>query len=140
MRRSVILGITIPLLLFATKYAGEFQELGVGARSCAMGATGIAAAIDPAMIYFNPALSRYAERSVLVMHAENFGGIVKNDFASIIMPRGTMSFGVAVQYVSVSDIILTELGDTTAPPGSGNPPIPYDTVGTHDVIVYVNGA
>lgn len=130
----------IPLFLCATKYAGEFQELGVGGRSCAMGATGIASATDPSVIYFNPALSRYAQQSVLAMHAENFGGIVKNEFVAAVLPRSSMSLGIAVEYVSVGDIILTQLVDTTAPPGSGNPPVPYDTVGTQDLVVYINGA
>ncbi|MBN2619888.1 hypothetical protein JXB22_02265 [candidate division WOR-3 bacterium] len=139
MRRIVTI-IVIPLLLCATKYAGEFQELGVGGRACAMGATGIAAATDPSMIYFNPALSRYAQKSVLAMHAENFGGVVKNEFAALVLPRSNMSLGVALQYVSVGEIILTRLADTTAPPGSTNPPVPYDTVGTQDLVVYLNGA
>lgn len=132
--------IIVPFILCATKYAGEFQELGVGGRACAMGATGIAAATDPSMIYFNPALSRYAQQSVLAMHAENFGGVVKNEFAAVVLPRSSMSLGVAVQYVSVNDIVFTRLADTTIPPGSENPPIPYDTVGTQDLVVYMNGA
>jgi hypothetical protein len=138
--RSIISLLIIPLAIHATKYAGEFQELGVGGRACGMGATGVASATDPSMVYFNPALIRYSLRSMLAMHAENFGGVIKNEFVSAVLPKDNMAVGFALQYVSVGDIILTRLADTAAPPGNDNPPIPYDTVGTQDLIVYVSGA
>jgi hypothetical protein len=138
--RAVARLILIPLLLTATKYAGEFQELGVGGRACAMGGTGVAQFTDPSVIYFNPAGSFYANKSVLLMHAENFAGVVKNEFGSVILPSGNMTIGFGLQYVSVSGIKFTSLDDTTSPPGTGNPPIPYDTVGTKDVLFYINGA
>jgi hypothetical protein len=74
------------------------------------------------------------------MHAENFAGVVKNEFGSVILPSGNMTIGFGLQYVSVSGIKFTSLDDTTSPPGTGNPPIPYDTVGTKDVLFYINGA
>jgi len=130
----------IPVLLMGTKYAGEFQELGVGGRACAMGGTGVAQFVDPSVIYFNPAGSFFVPRSVLLMHAENFAGVVKNEFGSVILTKGNMAIGLGVQYVSVSGIKLTTLPDTTSAPNSDNQPIPYDTVGTNDMIVYINGA
>jgi len=131
--------IVLPLLLGATKYAGEFQELGVGGRACAMGGIGVAQYADPSVIYFNPAGCFYVSRSALIMHAENFAGAVKNEFGSVILPKGNMSIGFGLQYLSVGDIKLTELQDTT-PPSSSNPPIPYDTVGTKDLVLYINAA
>ncbi len=138
--KAVALVIFIPMLLMATKYAGEFQELGVGGRACAMGGTGCAQLVDPSVVYYNPAGSFHVHRALLVMHAENFAGIVKNEFASVILPRGNMAIGVGLQYLSVSGIQLTTLDDTTSPPSSENPPIPYDTVGTKDMILYINGS
>jgi hypothetical protein len=129
----------LPLLLGATKYAGEFQELGVGGRACAMGGIGVAQYADPSVIYFNPAGSFFTSRSALLMHAENFEGAVKNEFGSVIIPKDNMAFGFGLQYLSVGDIILTELQDSTPPSGS-NPPIPYDTVGTKDLVLYINAA
>jgi len=140
MRRIIIFYIWLPVMLSATKYAGEFQELGVGGRPCAMGGAGVAQYVDASVIYFNPAGSFYTEKSVMAMHAENFAGVVKNEFASVVIPGENRSVGIGVQYLSVSDIILTTLSDTTSPPGSGNPPVPYDTVGTRDVVLYFNGA
>ena len=138
--RAVAMLMLIPMLLMATKYAGEFQELGVGGRACAMGGTGIAQFVDPSVIYFNPAGSFHVNRGALVMHAENFAGIVKNEFGSIVLPQPNMAIGIGLQYLSVGGIQLTTLGDTTSPPSSENPPVAYDTVGTKDVIFYVNGS
>lgn len=130
----------VPIILFATKYAGEFQELGVGGRACGMGGTGIAQFSDPSVIYFNPAGSFFSERGVLLMHAENFAGMVKNEFGALVLPKGDMALGVGIQYISVGEIKLTTLPDTSAPPGSDNQPVPYDTVGTRDFVFYINAA
>jgi hypothetical protein len=132
--------IMIPMLLCASKYAGEFQELGVGGRGCAMGGTGVAQFVDPAVIYFNPAGSFYTRRGILLMHSENFGGAVRNEFGALVLRRGSMSCAFGIQYLSVSDIKLTTLVDTTSPVGSENQPIPYDTVGTQDAVFYINAA
>lgn len=105
-----------------------------------MGGTGVAQSVEPSAIYFNPAGSFFVPRGVLIMHAENFAGIVKNEFGSVILSKGSMALGFGVQYLSVSGIKLTTLPDTTSSPGNDNQPIPYDTVGTSDVILYVNGA
>ena len=95
----------------AAKYAGEFQELGVGGRACAMGGVGVAQFADPSVIYFNPAGSFFVPRSVLLMHAENFAGIVRNEFGSVILPKKNMSIGIGFQYLSVGNIYLTRLVD-----------------------------
>jgi hypothetical protein len=136
----IVTCLFVPVFLLATKYAGEFQELGVGGRACGMGGIGVAQFVDPSVIYFNPAGSYYTNRSVQLMHSENFAGVVKNEFGSVVIPKGSMSFGLGIQYLSVSDIKLTRLADTTSPPGNDNPPIPYDTVGTKDMVFYINGA
>jgi len=139
MYRNMIL-LMIPVVLMGTKYAGEFQDLQVGARSSSMGGTGVALLGDPASMYFNPAATFYAQRSVHLMHAENFAGIVKNDFGAVVLPRGNMCIGFGMQYVHASGIKLTTLPDTTSPPGSSNEPIAYDTVGTSDMLFYINGS
>jgi hypothetical protein len=105
-----------------------------------MGGTGVAQYVNPSVIYFNPAGSYFSRRGVSVMHAENFAGIVKNEFASVIIPQKNMSFGVGIQYLSVSDIKLTSLYDTTDSPSSDNRPYVTDTVGTKDMVLYLNGS
>ena len=136
----VIVLIIVPVLLMGTKYAGEFQELQVGARPSAMGGTGVAQFEDPSVLYFNPAGTFFTPRSAHLMHAENFAGIVKNDFGAVVLPRGNMSLALGIQYVHTSGIVLTTLPDTTLEPGSNNVPVPYDTVGTSDFLFYINGS
>jgi len=132
--------LLVPILLGATKYAGEFQELGVSARACAMGGVGVALCEDPATIYFNPAGTVFTTRSIMLLHAENFGGIVKNEFGSVVLPKGNLAAGIGVQYLSAGEIKFTTLADTTLPPSNDNPPIAYDTVTANDVVLYLNGA
>lgn len=139
MYRAVVIFL-LPFFLLGTKYSGEFQELGVGGRTCAMGGSGVAQHADASVLYFNPAASFFTPQGILVMHAENFGGIVKNEYGSVVLPHESLALGLGVQYVSVGGIKLTELGDTLAPIGSDNPPIAYDTVGTKDIVLYITGA
>jgi hypothetical protein len=134
----LIILLIAPLLVGATPYAGEFQDLGAGGRACAMGGTGFAQGVDPSALYFNPAITRGLLRSLLFMHAENFGGLVKNEYAAVIMPHSGTTLGLGLQYLSVNGIKLTTLPDTNQPPGAENPPYAYDTVGTRDAILYAN--
>ncbi|UCF70880.1 MAG: hypothetical protein JSW49_00985 [candidate division WOR-3 bacterium] len=134
----IMIFLIVPALLAGTKYAGEFQELQVGARASAMGGTGIAQFGDPTVLYFNPAGTFFTPRSAHLMHAENFAGIVKNEFGAVVFPHGSMSLGLGIQYVHTDGIKLTTLPDTTSSPGSNNIPIAYDTVGTADYLFYIN--
>jgi len=105
-----------------------------------MGGAGVAQFADPSVIYFNPAGSFFTPKSILIMHAENFAGCAKNDFGSIVLPNDKLTLGAGLQYVTVGDIKLTRLIDTTLLPGNDNRPIAYDTVGTKDLILYLNGS
>jgi len=134
------LNLLIAVLFCGGKYAGEFQNLGVGARICAMGEAGIAQCQDPSGIALNPSGSVELPRSLILMHAENFTGIVKNEFGSVVFPRETGAFGFGLQAVLVNDIKLTTLPDTTLPPGPDNPPVTKDTVATKDIIFYLNAS
>jgi hypothetical protein len=128
------------MLGFATKYAGEFQELVVGGRICGMGGTGIAQGVEPASIILNPANAISLNRSLHLMHSENFSGIVKNEFGGFVGIKDDVAYGVEAQMVSVDGIKLTTLPDTNKQPGDDNRPFPYDTVSTRDVIFYLNAA
>lgn len=123
-----------------TKYAGEFQNLGAGGRSCGMGGTGFAQNPDASVIYFNPAGTVLIKPALILMHAENFSGEVRSEFGSAVFSRDNAAYGLGLQLVTAGGIILTTLEDTTAPPGSTNPPIPYDTVSTAQAVLYLNSA
>uniref|UniRef100_A0A7V0Z3Y3 PorV/PorQ family protein n=1 Tax=candidate division WOR-3 bacterium TaxID=2052148 RepID=A0A7V0Z3Y3_UNCW3 len=135
--------LTVIIILFAnrgfgTKYAGDFQELIVGGRICGMGGSGVAQSGDPSYIVLNPASLMLSNKSLHLMHAENFAGIVKNEFGAIVIPKANITYGIGFQMVSVNNIKLTTLPDTTKNPGDENIPIPYDTVSTRDMVFYLN--
>jgi hypothetical protein len=97
----------------ATRYAGEFLRIGVGARALGMGSAFAGLADDGTAAYWNPAgLATLESREVTAMHAEQFGSIVKYDFLSFTMPLG--SPGKAKQGLAVSLIRLgvDEIPDT----------------------------
>ncbi len=103
----------------ATKYAGDFEELGVSARSVAMGSALVATGADPAALYYNPSASvLLPRRDVMLMHAENFGGLVKNDFATVALPSDKSCLGFGLLHNGVSGIKLTKLLNDSLPLGA----------------------
>ena len=104
----------------ATKYAGEFLSMGVGARALGMGGAFVALANDASAAYWNPAGLVQAEgRHVSIMHAERFAGIVKYDWLSYIQPcgsgAGAGTFGFSCIRLGVDDIPITALPDEGRP-------------------------
>ena len=89
----------------ATRYAGEFLRIGVGARALGMGAAFSGLADDGTAAYWNPAgLATLGTHEISAMHAEQFGSIVNYEFLSYTFPIG--SPGKAKQALAVSFIRL----------------------------------
>lgn len=89
----------------ATRYAGEFLRIGVGARALGMGSAFAGLADDGTAAFWNPAgLATLTTREITAMHAEQFGSIVKYDFLSYTMPIG--SPGQPKQALAISLIRL----------------------------------
>lgn len=97
----------------ATKYAGEFMKIPVGARAIGMGGAFSALADDATAPYWNPAGMVYLPyREGFVQHAEQFGSLVNHDFGSVVFPMGEKgdrrsAFGVSGTWVGVNDIPVT---------------------------------
>ena len=71
----------------ATKYAGEFMKIPVGARAIGMGGAFSAVTDDATAPYWNPAGMVYLPyREVVVQHAEQFGSLLNHDVGSIVFP------------------------------------------------------
>src|SRR6266850_6391202 len=69
--------LLLPTPALATRYAGEFLRIGVGARALGMGSAFVGLADDGTSAYWNPAgLATLRSREATAMHAEQFGSIV----------------------------------------------------------------
>jgi len=90
-------------------YAGEFLELGVGARSLALGGAGVATSDDATAGYWNPAALNALKFPMLAaMHESRFDGTVNYDYGALAMPLGAQSSAaLSVLHIGVSNILDT---------------------------------
>jgi hypothetical protein len=102
------------------KYAGEFLSLGVGGRALAMGGATVALANDVTAGYWNPAaLTRIDYPEIILMHDEQFAGLVNNDYGAVAIPFGPdASLGLSIMRVGVDNIPNTQNAGIDA---NGNP-------------------
>ena len=72
---------------YATKYAGEFLSLGVGAKALGMGGAFVGVANDACASYWNPSgLCQLDRKQLSLMHAETFGSLLNHDFIAFALP------------------------------------------------------
>jgi hypothetical protein len=97
----------------ATKYAGEFLKIQVGARALGMGGAFTAVADDATAPYWNPAGMVYLPyREVIPQHQEKFGNLANHDYLGCVLPAGgpkgrNAAIGVGVVRFAVDDIPIT---------------------------------
>jgi hypothetical protein len=138
---AVALLAALAATAFATRYAGDFEELGTSARAIGMGGAVVAAASDPSAIYYNPSRpSGFARTSVLFLHSEDFSGLVKHNYLGVSFHSSLQSIGFAVLHNGIPGIKLTALPDSTQPPGPNNRPYVLREVSATQVVGYVNYA
>ncbi len=143
MRRlgAIMLLAALAATAFATRYAGDFEELGTSARAIGMGGAVVAAAADPSAIYYNPSRpSGFARTSVLFLHSEDFSGLVNHNYLGASFHSSLQSIGFAVLHNGIPGIKLTALPDSTQPPGPNNRPYVLRLVSATQVVGYVNYA
>ncbi len=87
--------------------AGEFLQIGVGARATALGGAFVASVDDASSLYWNPAgLSQLAGGEVLVTHSEWLADI-NFDYLGVSLAAGDLgTFGVSVTMLSVPDMVV----------------------------------
>jgi len=135
----LLLSVLICGKVFATRYAGDFEELGASARAFGLGGAFTASVNDPSAIYYNPAMTTQTKTpQVLFLHSENLGGVVKNNFLSFIKPQAEQSFGVAILFNRIPDIKITKLPYPDLPPSDTNQPYVDRIVDASDWICYLN--
>jgi hypothetical protein len=97
----------------ATKYAGEFLKIQVGARALGMGGAFTAVSDDATAPYWNPAGMVYLPyREVIPQHQEKFGSLANHDYLGAVFPLGgpkgrNAALGVALVRFAVDDIPIT---------------------------------
>lgn len=98
----------------ATKYAGEFLKIPVGARAIGMGGAFTAVADDATAPWWNPAGMVYLPyREVLPQHAEKFGRLVNHDYLGLVLPLNgsadlkRSALGIGLLRLAVDDIAIT---------------------------------
>jgi len=134
---TALLAISSPA--FATKYAGDFEEFGTSARAIGMGGAVVSHVAGPSAIYYNPALAaRSPLTSALLLHSEDFSGLVQHNFLGVSFGSGLQSLGVGLLHNGIPGIKLTVLPDTTQPPGENNQPIVREIVNANQLVCYLN--
>lgn len=87
--------------------AGEFLQIGVGARAMALGGAFVAAADDATALYWNPAgLAHLAQGEALAAHSEWLADI-NFDYLGVGLPMGGLgTVGLSVTMLSVPEMLV----------------------------------
>ncbi len=110
---TCLLALSISVTLAADKYAVEFLNYGVGARSLAMGGAYSAIADDASAAYWNPAGLALAERpGIDFMHSYAYSGFASyNSIFGVYPWKGIGTFGGGFLRLSSPDIKITYWDD-----------------------------
>ena len=97
----------------ATKYAGEFMKIPVGARAVGMGGAFTAVADDATSPFWNAAGMVYLPyKEAVLEHNEQFGSLVNHNFGSAVWPMKSTeerrsALGISATWVGIDDIPIT---------------------------------
>ncbi len=91
------------------KYAGEFLDVGAGARALGMGGAFVAVADDGTAAYWSPGGLAFLEsREFSFMYSQQFESLVKTNFISYVHPKSKYgAFGISWLRLGVEDIPKT---------------------------------
>lgn len=138
-RHGVVAAILAVSTASATRYSGDFEELGTSARAIGIGGAAVAFSTDPSAIYYNPSMTtRLPRTSVLLLHSEDFAGLLSHNFLAVTFPSKQQSLGAAVLHNGIPGIKLTRLPVESLPPGENNRPYVYRTVTANQLLLYIN--
>jgi hypothetical protein len=139
MKRTLLL---ICLALFAAstaraaKYAGEFLEIGVGARAVGMGGAMTAHADDAMSFYWNPAGMGYVSGvQAAAMYADLWNGLANYSVAGLTLPVSGAVF--SVNYVRLGVPNIGRYPDFTQP---GTRVVNGDTLSIQEYLLATQGA
>ncbi|HXF48605.1 MAG TPA: PorV/PorQ family protein [Verrucomicrobiae bacterium] len=120
----------------ATKYAGEFLSLGVGARGLGMGGAYVAVVDDATSGWWNPAgAARLSARQAVFMHAETFGSLLNHDYLALGLPKENYGLVFSGVRLGGGGIKVTELPNPDSLVGDRNRPYVAKVEGHGDYAV-----
>jgi hypothetical protein len=146
---SLLLFLVLPLSLYPfAKYAEEFLNLGLGARSYGMGGAFTSIADDATSFYWNPAGAVQLEKkSAFFMHSSQYKGLMSYDGAAFILPdnSGGKAFSFGLLYLNIPDIFDTRNAweDTNGDSVPDANEIDYSKITSfndNEIAVFLNGA
>jgi hypothetical protein len=112
-RKELIVALVLWMILVvpasATRYAGEFLEIGVGGRALGMGGAYCALAEDPSSFFWNPAgLARVPGISVWGMYSNQFGSfgdpLAQHSVLGVVVPISGSILGLHWVRLAVDEI------------------------------------
>jgi len=148
-RLFLIFILIIPQSLFPlAKYAEEFLNLGLGARSSGMGSAFTSLADDATSFYWNPAGTVQIEKkTIFFMHSKAYKDLMTFDGATFILPGKTSnrSLSLGVLYLNIPDIFDTRNAweDTNDDGIPDEDEIDYSKITTFndtEIAIFLNGA
>lgn len=92
---------------FASKYAGEFLNIGLGSAAMGMGGAYVSIANDAFAGYWNPAGTSYSGHQVIFSHSSFFGSLIAHDAIGYSRPMGNYALGLVYLRLAVKDIPYT---------------------------------
>ncbi len=130
------------------KYAEEFLNLGLGARSYGMGGAFTSLADDATSFYWNPAgTAQIEKKTVFFMHSMQFKDLMTYDGATFILPSksGKKALSLGILYLNIPDIFDTRNAweDTNNDGLPDNDEIDYSEItqfNDSEIAVFLNGA
>ena len=105
----ILTGVSTICAQSVRNYSGEFLELGVGARSLALGGAGAAISEDATAGYWNPAgLGALQFPMITAMHETRFDGTVNYNYGALAVPLDSRTTAaLSILHIGVSGILDT---------------------------------
>lgn len=135
----VSLLVAASALFGSSKYAGEFINYSVDARSLALGNLTLNSFNGAEAVYWNASNLAFSNSdAVTLTHSERFEGMVQQEFAAYKTEYEGFNLGIGLIRIGVDDIPLTKLDDENGQISGTNRPYIYDNASDNEIALLVS--